>query len=124
MARLREAQEHPEWRWERERRQTIRDRVDSLRSTGSRSQVPVTPELRKQMETVASIGLPATIRFEAGRLAIACRDMEHLVEQLVLVAKSLDSDYERLQGMVEPPARKKPPSGVSGHAVATAAAAS
>jgi hypothetical protein len=124
MARLREAQEHPEWRWERERRQTIRDRVDSLRPTGSRSQVPVTPALRKQVETVASIGLPATIRFEPGRLTIACRDMEHLVEQLVLVAKSLDSDYERLQSMVELPARKKPLSGTSGHAVAAAAAAS
>jgi hypothetical protein len=68
MARLREAQEHPEWRWERERRQTIRDRVDSLRPTGSGSQVPVTLALRKQMEAVASIGLPSTIRFEPGGL--------------------------------------------------------
>jgi hypothetical protein len=34
--------------------------------------------------------------------------MEHLVEQLVLVAQALDSEYESLQGLVERPARKKP----------------
>jgi hypothetical protein len=50
--------------------------------------------------------------------------LEHLVEQFVLVAKLLDLDYERLQGMVELAARKKPLSGASGQAVAAAAAAS
>ena len=31
MARLREAQEHPDWKWEGERRRAIRDRVEATR---------------------------------------------------------------------------------------------
>jgi hypothetical protein len=108
IARLREAQEHPDWRWERERRQAIRNRIETLRPAPRKSQVPVTPELQNQMDTLASTGLPASIQFSPGQFTVACRDMEHLVEQLVLVAQALDSEYESLQGLVERPARKKP----------------
>jgi hypothetical protein len=38
MARLREAQEHPDWRWERERRQEIRNRIENLRPVRRKSQ--------------------------------------------------------------------------------------
>ena len=41
IARLREAQEHPDWRWERERRQSIRNRIETHRNTAARSpQIP------------------------------------------------------------------------------------
>jgi hypothetical protein len=90
MARLREAQEHPDWRWERERRQSRRNRIETLRPGQRKSEVPVTRELQKQLDAMASSGLPQPIRFDPGRLTITCRDMEHLVKQLVLVAKALD----------------------------------
>lgn len=106
MARLREAQEHPDWRWERERRQSIRNRIETLRPAPRKSQVPVTPELQTQLDAIAKTGLPASVRFTSGHLTIACRDMEHLVEQLVLVAQALDSEYEYLQELVERPSEK------------------
>jgi hypothetical protein len=48
------------------------------------------------------------IHFEPGRLTITCRDLEHLVEQLVLVARSVDTDYETLKQRIGQPARKPP----------------
>ena len=57
---------------------------------------------------MAIAGLPDSIRFEPGRLTITCRDLEHLVEQLVLVARSLDTDYETLKQRIDQPARKQP----------------
>jgi len=97
MARLREEQEHPDWRWECERRQAVQNRIEMLRPTQRRSQVPVTPELQRQLDVVPNTGLPQTVRFDFRRLTITCRDMKHLVEQLVLVAQALDSDYEGLR---------------------------
>ena len=70
MARLREAQEHPAWRWERERRQSIRNRIETLRPVHRKSQVPVTTELQNQMDAIPSTGLPSTIRFAPGQLTI------------------------------------------------------
>jgi hypothetical protein len=52
-------------------------------------------------------GLPESIRFDPGRLTITCRDLENLVEQLVLVARSLDTDYATLKQRIEQPARKQ-----------------
>lgn len=60
------------------------------------------------MEAVAISGLPESIRFEPGRLTITCRDLEHLMEQLVLVARSLDTDYETLKQQIEHSVRKQP----------------
>jgi hypothetical protein len=108
MARLWEAHEHPHWHWERERRSRIRERIDQLRPANRKSIVPVTPDLRERMEALAIGGLPESIRFDPGRLTITCRDLEHLVEQLVLVARSLDSDYATLKQRIEQPARKQP----------------
>jgi hypothetical protein len=105
MARLRELQEHPDWRWEGERRQSIRNRIATLRPVPRKSQVPVTSGLQSQLDALPSTGLPATIQFAPGQLTITCQDMEHLVEQLVLIAQALDSEYEPLQGIVERPAR-------------------
>jgi len=107
MARLREAQEHPDWRWERQRRQRIRENIESLRPT-RRSLVPITPVLQKQIAQIPAAGLPETVCWSEGRLTIVCRDMEHLVEQLVLIAKALDSDYAALKALIEQPARKRP----------------
>jgi hypothetical protein len=116
MARLREMQERPDWRWERERREQIRARIDTLRPNQRRSLVPVGEALQQRIDLISIAGLPDTVRFAAGRLTIHCRDMEHLVEQLVLVAKALDTDYEAMRLRVESaPAR---PVRYCGHAAA------
>ena len=88
-ARLREAQEHPDWRWERERREQIGARIDDFRPGKRHSLVPVGSELQHQIDHMAIVGLPDTIQLAAGSLTIRCRDMNHLVEQLVLVARRL-----------------------------------
>jgi hypothetical protein len=48
---LGEAREHPDWKWEVERRQAIRDRVEATRPVPSRrSVVPVTAEWRRNLD--------------------------------------------------------------------------
>jgi hypothetical protein len=101
MARLRELQEHPDWRWERERHGNIRARIDDLHPRPRRSLVPINNALRQQIDQVTIAGLPDTIQFAPGHLYIWCLNMEHLVEQLVLLARALDSDYEEMQLRVE-----------------------
>ena len=88
VARLREAQEHPDWKWEAIRRQAVHGRIDNCNAARPKSVVTVTSELQQQMENVAATGLPDTIRFSAGYVTITCRDLTHLVEQLVLLAKA------------------------------------
>jgi len=101
MARLRELQEHPDWRWERERRGQIRARIEELRPHPRRSLVAAGVALQQQIHQTAVIGLPETIQFAPGCLFICCQSMEHLVEQLVLVAQALDSNYEGMRLRVE-----------------------
>jgi hypothetical protein len=108
MARLRELQEHPDWRWERERHEHIRERIDDLHPSPRRSLVPLNNALRQQIDQVTIAGLPNTIQFAPGRLSICCRNMEHLVDQLVLLAKALDSDYEGMQLRVESAPARNP----------------
>jgi hypothetical protein len=94
MARLREVQEHPQWRWERERRIRIRDRIDSLRVNNRKSLVPIDAALRQATETAKTDGLPATIQLSRGLLAIHCSDMQDLLGQLGLLAEAADRSYE------------------------------
>ena len=108
MARLREANDHPEWRWERQRRAVIRARVEALHPTSRRSVVRVDAGLQSQIDRLAIAGLPSTIQLTPGCLTIRCRGMEHLVEQLVLFAKALDTDYHALQLLVESTPPRKP----------------
>ena len=69
MARLREAQEHPKWGWERERRIAIRERIDLLcPQPDHKSLVPVDAALRQAMEMAEFAGLPATIQLSPGLL--------------------------------------------------------
>ncbi|HMF78789.1 MAG TPA: hypothetical protein VK604_24240 [Bryobacteraceae bacterium] len=70
--------EHPDWRWERERRGHIRARIDELHPRSRRSLVPIGTTLQQQIDQVAITGLPDTIQFAPGRLSINCRNMEHL----------------------------------------------
>jgi hypothetical protein len=63
IARLREMQEHPDWRWERNRRERIRARIDNLRPGSRRSIVCVDASLQEQIDRVAITGLPTTIQF-------------------------------------------------------------
>ena len=101
MARLREVQEHPQWRWERERRIRIRDRIDSLRVNNRKSLVPIDVALRQATETAEIDGLPATIQLSRGLLAIHCSDMQDLLGQLVLLAQAADRNYEDLRKQIE-----------------------
>jgi hypothetical protein len=103
MARLREALEHPDWKWEAERRQAIRNRVEATQPEQiRRSLVPVTEELRKTLDRISVTELPATIELLPGKVVIHCQNMEHLLQQLVQLAKTLDNDSENLQRRVEP----------------------
>jgi hypothetical protein len=108
MARLREMQEHPDWCWERQRRAAVRARVENLHPTRRRSVIQVDARLRSQIDQLAAGGLPDTIQFGPGCLIIRCCSMEHLVEQLVLVAKALDTDYETIRIGVESTSARKP----------------
>lgn len=68
MARLREAQEHPDWKWEGERRRAIRDRVEATRpGPPRRSVVPVTAELRRNLDQICVTELTATIKLHPPR---------------------------------------------------------
>jgi hypothetical protein len=78
IARLREAHENHDWRWE-ERRQAVQRRIESLATQRRRkSLVPVDAALQKQMEELRTVGL----------LVIRCNDLEDLLRQLVLLAKA------------------------------------
>ena len=100
MARLREAHENPDWRWEVQRRRTVHQRIESLRAKRQRpSLVPVQAE--PQMAVVP--GLPPTIQLGPGSVVIRCRDMADLLQQLVQLAKAIDTDYPTLQASVERP---------------------
>jgi hypothetical protein len=52
--------------------------------------------------------LPATIELPPGKVIIHCQNMEHLLQQLVQLAKTLDNDYETLQRRVEPAPLRHP----------------
>ena len=109
MARLRETLEHPDWRWEAERRRAIRNQVEAMRPEHHRrSLVPVTGELRKTLDRIGVTALPATIELLPGKVTIQCWNMEHLLEQLVQLAKALDNDYETLQRLIEPAPARRP----------------
>jgi len=111
MARLREALEHPDWQWEAERRRALRDRVEAPRpGPPRRSLVPVAGELRRNLDQICLTELPATIELLPGKVIIHCQNMEHLLQQLVQLAKTLDNDYETLQRRVEPAPPRRPAS--------------
>jgi hypothetical protein len=101
MARLREAHENCDWRWESERRRAVRRRIESLETQRRKSVVPVDTTLGKQMEDLRTAGLPDTIQLTAGMLIIRCNGMEDLLRQLVLLAKMADSNYESLRALIE-----------------------
>jgi hypothetical protein len=106
IARLREAQELPDWRWEVTRTEAVHARIDAiLRSPARRSLVPIHPELNQHMHALPTNGLPNSISLTPGRVTIECHSMEHLLEQLVLLAKALDDNFEALRVRVEVPRR-------------------
>jgi hypothetical protein len=89
-------------------RGSIRAWIDDLRPASRRSLVPTGTTLQKQIDQITILGLPDTIQFAPGSLSICCRNMEHLLEQLVLVAKALDTDYQALQQQIENVPTRKP----------------
>jgi hypothetical protein len=110
MARLREAHENHDWRWESERRRSVERRIGTLETQRRRkSLVPVDAALAKQMDELRTGGLPGTIQLTAGLLIIRCNDMEDLLRQLVLLAKTADTDYESLRALIEAPVPRRSP---------------
>ena len=71
--------------------------------------MPVDAALERRMEELRTAGLPGTIQLTAGFLTIRCNSMEDLLRQLVLLAKMVDSDYERLRALIETPAPRRSP---------------
>ena len=64
--------------------------------------------LQQQIDQLATAGLPDSIQLAPGYLTIRCTSMEHLLKQLVLVAKALDADYEAVRYRIEGPIAKPP----------------
>ena len=61
------------------------------------------------MEELRAAGLPGTIELTAGLLTIHCDDIEDLLRQLVLLAKTADTDYERLGALIEASVPRRSP---------------
>ena len=109
MARLREALENPEWTWEVQRRRAMQDRIEAARPERPRRfVVALAGEFQKSLDRIRVPDLPATIELQPGKVAIQCRNMEHLLEQLVQLAKVLDNDYETLQHQIEQAIPRRP----------------
>jgi hypothetical protein len=85
-----------------------------LETQGRRkSLVPVDAALAKQMEELSVVGLPGTVQLTPGMLTIRCNDMEDLLRQLVLLAKTADTDYESLRALIEAPVARLSPTSES-----------
>jgi hypothetical protein len=109
MARLREALENPEWTWETQRRQAMQDRIQAARPERQRpSVVALAGEFQKSLHGICVPDLPATIELQPGKVSIQCRNMEHLLEQLVQLAKVLDNDYETMRHHIEQAIPRRP----------------
>ena len=100
MARLREAHENRDWRWEVQRRKTVHERIESLRT---RRQRPSLVPVQAEPPTPVVAGLPPAIQLGPGSVVIRCRNMADLLQQLVQLAKAIDTDYPALQAIVEQP---------------------
>ena len=70
--------------------------------------VPVTAELRRNLDQICVTELPATIKLLPGKVIIHCQNMEHLLQQLVQLAKNLDNHYETLRRRVQPAPLRRP----------------
>jgi hypothetical protein len=109
MARLRETQENPDWNWEAQRRRAMQNRIETTRiESPRRSVVALAGEFQKSLDGISVPGLPATIELQPGKVSIQCRNMEDLLEQLVLLVKVLDNDYDTMRHHIEPPIPRRP----------------
>jgi hypothetical protein len=82
--------------------------MEVLRPGQRRSLVSMGAALPQQIDHLTIAGLPDTIQLAPGSLTIHCRDREHWVEQLVLLAKALDTEYEAMPLQVESTPARKP----------------
>ena len=67
-----------------------------------------TSRIWRNVDQICVTELPATIELPPGKVIIHCQNMEHLLQQLVQLAKTLDNDYETLQRLIEPPPARRP----------------
>lgn len=110
MARLREAHENPDWRWELERRARVEHALLDVRSRNHRPTViPVSESERQQLHSQSIAGLPPAIRIAPGELRISFSSADDLLRHLMLLLQAMDNDFGSLLAAVEPlPARIGP----------------
>jgi len=111
MARLRK--EHPDWKWKRSAVEPFAT-AGKPRGRGlpaapwSRSPEGCGEMLRRNLDQICVTELPATIELLPSKVITRRQNKEHLLQQLVQLAKTLDNDYEALQRRVEPAPLRRP----------------
>jgi len=70
--------------------------------------VALAGEFQESLDRMCVPDLPTTIELVLGKVTIQCRNMEHLLEQLVQLAKALDNDYETIRCHIEQPISRRP----------------
>ncbi|MBM3729099.1 MAG: hypothetical protein FJW40_27200 [Acidobacteria bacterium] len=112
MARLREAYEHPGYRWEVERHERVERLIHESRAGHRRHTVIAIDENDRRRLAVQNVaGLPESIRLAPGQLLINFAGMEDLLRQLMLLLQACDNDFETLATLTQPPPRIGPKSG-------------
>lgn len=111
MARLREAYEHPGYRWEVERHERVERLIHQSRADHRRHTVIAIDENdRRQLAAQTIAGLPESIRLAPGQLLIKFAGMEDLLHQLMFLLQACDNDFETLSALTQPPLRLGPKS--------------
>lgn len=102
MARLREAAEHPDWSFEVDRRRRTARKIAELRSEqAGRAKVLITEQQRQALEWQSVANLPSSITLSSGLLSIAASSMEELMQQLMMLIKVIDNEYDTIRELVE-----------------------
>lgn len=102
MARLREAQEHPDWKFEIERRQRTSRRIaDMQREQTGQAKILITERQQQALHRQTVANLPTSIQFRRGALSISSTDMDDLMRQLMQVIHAIDNDYDAIRAAVE-----------------------
>jgi hypothetical protein len=102
MARLREASEHPGWKFEVERRHRTSQQIAEMRREHSgRAKILISERQRQALSRQTSADLPDSIQICRGLLSIAPANMDDLMRQLMQLIKAIDNDYDAIRAAIE-----------------------
>lgn len=102
VARLKQAMRHPDYQVEIDRRLSVARQIGNFRrALAGRAKVEITKKDQQLLAQRSVASLPATVRIEPGRLELSCADMDDLLRQLLAVIQAIDSDYDRIQEIIE-----------------------